>query len=155
MNSRNKTILLVVIVAAAAAIGCGAGTLVALQMRENSNSGDSKGFKHDTHDHVSWHKQLKLSRDQEQPMASIESQFGVRQYQLIADIHSANADLATALKRDQSFSSDVQVAVDKIHQAQGALQKATIEHLVEMGTVLTPEQFQQLLDQAGNALTHD
>ena len=152
MTNRNKTILLVVIVAAAAAIGCGAGTLVALQMREKIHSGGSHGYEHDTHDHVSWHKQLKLSRDQALPMASIESQFGARQYQLIKNIRSANVELASALKRDRSFSTDVQLAVEKIHRAQAALQTATIEHLVDMGTVLTPEQF---LDQACDALTHD
>ena len=42
--------------------------------------------------------------------------------------------------------------MEKIHHAMAELQKATIEHLFEMEDALTAEQYELLLQLAGDAL---
>ncbi|MCB1095987.1 MAG: periplasmic heavy metal sensor [Verrucomicrobiae bacterium] len=152
MSSRSKTILLLLTVGMVAIIGCAVGTTIVLRMRE---AGSPVFHSHQPGDHSELHSKLRLTQEQHGPMEAIESRFAALEKALIADIRNSNTDLASALKRDRAFSKDVQAAVEEIHRAQAALQKATIEHLVEMGTVLTPEQFQQLIDQTGTDLTRE
>jgi Spy/CpxP family protein refolding chaperone len=68
------------------------------------------------------------------------------------EIRSANKELAEAIKQDQAASPRVSAAVEKIHHAQGKLQEATLEHVLEMKEVLTPEQYQKLLNLTADEL---
>ena len=61
-------------------------------------------------------------------------------------------ELAQAILQDKDNSPRVTVAIEKIQQAQGALQKATLQHVFEMKEALTPEQYQKLLNLTANAL---
>ncbi|MEO8353541.1 MAG: hypothetical protein ABI680_17570, partial [Chthoniobacteraceae bacterium] len=54
---------------------------------------------------------------------------------------------------DRSDSERVKAAVARIHQAQGELQNATLQHIFEMQPVLTPQQYEKLLQSTAEALT--
>ena len=49
----------------------------------------------------------------------------------------------------------MRAAVANIHDAMGQLQNAALEHVFEMKAVLTPAQYQRLIDLTARALTEN
>jgi len=98
------------------------------------------------------HKQLDLTQGELKALEPIETKFAARRRNLMGEIRSANKELAEAIKQDQADSPRVSAAVEKIHHAQGKLQGATLEHVFEMKGVLTPEQYQKLLNLTADEL---
>jgi nickel and cobalt resistance protein CnrR len=98
------------------------------------------------------HKQLDLTQLEVKALEPIEAKFAERKRNLMGEIRSANKELAEAIKQDQTDSPRVSAAVEKIHHAQGKLQEATLEHVFEMKGVLTPEQYQKLLNLTADEL---
>ena len=102
--------------------------------------------------HIWLHKQISITAEQDRALTEIEKKFSGKQRVLQAEIHTGNVELATAMMEDGKFSERVAAAVERIHRAQGELQKATIEHIFNMQTVLTPEQAEKLNKLAADAL---
>lgn len=98
------------------------------------------------------HEQLQLTQGQEQKLETTEKKFTEQKKHFSELIRLANMELAQSLLEDKIYSSHVSAAVEKIHAAQGELQKATLQHVFEMKEVLTPEQYQKLLNLTANAL---
>jgi nickel and cobalt resistance protein CnrR len=98
------------------------------------------------------HKQLDLTQSEQKALEPIEAKFVERKSKLISEIRSANKELAEAIKQDRADSPRVSAAVEKIHHAQGELQEATLEHVFEMREVLTPEQYQKLINLTADEL---
>jgi len=105
--------------------------------------------------HAWLHRNLKVTADQETAIASLENQFLAKEKELRSQIVSGNLELAKALREDRSYSPKVEAAIGQIHHAQLELQKLTIEHLIEMGSALTPEQYDRLLELATQALRQE
>ena len=61
--------------------------------------------------------------------------------------------MGKAILEDRSDSARVKAAVAQIHQAQGGLQNATLQHIFEMKSVLTTQQYEKLLQSTAEALT--
>jgi hypothetical protein len=136
----------------AAAIGCGIGCAIVLK---RSESGDSKQVGERAHmpeDHFELHKRLELSAAQKRDMDVLEEAFGKKLAELGRPIQEANSELATALVEDRSHSPRVRDAIEKIHRAQAELQNATIEHILEMRTVLDEDQFTKFLRATADSL---
>jgi len=87
-----------------------------------------------------------LTADQIITLEPIEEQFQQRKGELLAQIRSANKELAEAIKEDRVYSTRVSAAIEKIHRAQGDLQEATLQHVFSMKATLAPEQYKKLLD---------
>ena len=98
------------------------------------------------------HRQLGLSLEEQRALEPIETKFAQRKRTLMGEIAGANKELAEAIKQDQADSPRVSVAAERIHHAQGELQEATLEHVFEMKGVLTPEQYQKLLNLTADEL---
>jgi Spy/CpxP family protein refolding chaperone len=98
------------------------------------------------------HNQLSLSDKQERELEPIEAKFAQRRDKLVASIREANQELAEALLADKGDSERVKAAVQKIHRAQGELQQAVLEHVFDMRPVLTPEQYDRLIQLTAHAL---
>ncbi len=114
------------------------------------------GHQEHTHDPHQWlHEQLGLTTEQDQQLIPIEKKFVSKKQKMESLIHEANHELATAINEDGNYSNRVKQAVDKIHMAQGELQKVTLEHLFEMHTVLNPKQRKKLNALTTDALTHN
>lgn len=111
---------------------------------------------HHSRDAGSWHQvlhdRLHITQEQEVELVDIEKRYRQRRQYLEEQMRLANMELADAIKADKSFSPRVQAATDKIHQAMGELQKATLEHLFEMHPVLTDEQNSKLEQMVTDAL---
>ena len=86
------------------------------------------------------HDRLDLSAEQDRRLDAIETRFAAARPALEAEVRAANRELGTAIAASQGDTPEVQAAVDHFHVAMGDLQKATIAHVFEMRSVLTPEQ---------------
>jgi len=86
------------------------------------------------------HEKLNLSPEQDRQLDVIEARFAARRPALEAEVRAANRELAAAIAASDGDTPQVQAAVDHFHTAMGDLQKATITHVFEMRSVLTPAQ---------------
>lgn len=108
---------------------------------------------YDSHHYL--HEKLGTTDEQNKKLLPIEQKFSERKKILEVQIISANHELATAINEDGKYSERVKQAVEKIHTAQGKLQEATLEHLFEMHSALTPEQRKKLNSLTTDALTNN
>ena len=137
----------IAITAALAAIASGAGTWASTAWLMKQHEAPSL--------HSIVHDQLDLTADQETRLEVIEARFASQRVALEADVRAANRELADAIAASEGDSPQVQAAVDHFHVAMGDLQKATIAHVFEMRSVLTPQQAQVFDRQVVGALLQD
>lgn len=104
----------------------------------------------DAHDWL--HKELRVTPAQHKALEPIEAHYAERERAFREKMRQANQELAAAIAKSKGYSPEVAAAVEKVHQHMGELQKASLEHLFEMRTVLTPEQSEQLFQLAHDAL---
>lgn len=102
--------------------------------------------------HLWIHDQLGLTAEQDRQLHPLEERYKAEQTHLMELIHLANMELGQAILEDNGASPQVNAAIGKIHAAQGKLQMLTLEHVFEMKPILTPEQYQKLLNLTANAL---
>ena len=86
------------------------------------------------------HDELNLNAQQEARLEALETRFAARRGPLEAEVRAANDELARAIETSDGDSPAVRAAVDHFHVAMGDLQKATIAHVFEMRSTLTPDQ---------------
>ena len=98
------------------------------------------------------HKELQPTEAQHEALEPIEAQFAEKQRLLVNRLHAANLDLARIISEEKKYTPRVASAVEMVHHCMGDLQKASIEHVFAMGSVLTPEQSDKLLKLAQRAL---
>lgn len=101
------------------------------------------------------HNQLNITPAQHKSLLPMEEKFGRRRDELVALIRQAERELAEAILTDKSDSVRVKTAVQKIHRAQGELQQAVLDHVFDMSTVLTDEQYDRLLEFTAHTLSDD
>lgn len=114
---------------------------------------------HDAHPnrgaaHAWLHRELKLTADQERALGPVETRFAEKEQKLSSAFAEANRELGRAIAEEKHFTPRVAAAVETVHQRMGDLQKASIEHVFDMRSVLTPEQGEKLLSLAQKALEH-
>jgi Spy/CpxP family protein refolding chaperone len=90
--------------------------------------------------HQALHGKLHLSPAQDRRIETLEHDYAGNRHVLEAEMRAANGDLARALAQNHAYTPDVQKAVDRFHMAMGKLQTLTIQHVLAMRAVLTPEQ---------------
>ena len=149
MNRALRLTALLVAVAVVASVSCFmTGRWVSHQHPPGTGNGADAA-------HQWVHRELNLTREQDQALHAIEQRYAARREELKAAIHQANAELARAVREGRAASPKVSAAVDKIHRAQGELQKVTLEHVFEMRQALSPEQYDKLLNLTASALEAD
>lgn len=103
--------------------------------------------------HELLHRDLKLDTAQHARLEFIEKNYAIRRQALEAELRADNARLAEAIEAEHGYGPKVAAAVDRSHQAMGALQKETLEHIFAMRAVLRPDQTQKFDDAVVKALT--
>ena len=83
---------------------------------------------------------LKLTPEQTQEINGIESKYYDKRVSLRSQVAEANHELADALMADMAFGREAQMASDHVEHGLGELQRATIQYVLEVRDVLTPEQ---------------
>ena len=102
----------------------------------------------------SWvHSQLNITPEQDKALSSIEQRYSEKKKHYAELLRIANQELAQAIREDRSDSPRVTATVARIHEAQGELQNATLQHIFEMQPVLTPQQYDKLLQLTAEALS--
>lgn len=99
------------------------------------------------------HRDLDLDAGQLARIEAIEARFATRRVALERRVQAANRELAQAIAESDGDSRRVQPAVDHFHDAMGDLQQATIAHIFEMRTVMTPAQAERFDRSMVQALT--
>jgi Spy/CpxP family protein refolding chaperone len=99
------------------------------------------------------HEKLQLTADQERELSDLEAAFAAQRKILEDEMREANAELAAAIRASETPGPAVEAAVHHFHDAMGALQTETINHVFAMRKVLTPDQRKQFDDKIGQALT--
>lgn len=98
------------------------------------------------------HKELHITDAQHKALEPIEARYAERERALRERMHLANRELAAAIAKAKAYTPEVAAAVEKVHKHMGELQNASLEHLFEMRTVLTPHQSERLFQLAQDAL---
>jgi len=123
---------------------CAAGVSIALYSKLD------KPADQNAHDWI--HSQLGITAEQVRSLEPIERNYRAQRRDLEQQLLLANRELAEAVLADGKDSQRVKDAIEKIHVHMGTLQQLTIGHVFEMEAVLTPEQYQKLLNLTANAL---
>jgi Spy/CpxP family protein refolding chaperone len=137
-----RIVLFFVAVLAVAAIAA----FCTLRWAENRTAADTVAA------HEWLHRELQLTEVQHKALEPIETKFAEKQRLLANALREANTNLARVMAEDKSYTPRVATAVEHVHHCMGDLQKASIEHVFEMRSVLTPEQGDKLLSLTERAL---
>ncbi|ADG10976.1 heavy metal resistance protein [Caulobacter segnis] len=105
--------------------------------------------------HEMVHHELKLTAAQDRQLDALEQDFAVRRRAREAELRAANAQLAAAIQARHEYSPEVEAAVERFHAAMGALQLETVQHVLAMRKVLTPEQAAKFDRRVSEALTNE
>lgn len=105
--------------------------------------------------HDTVHKRLDLTPEQGRQLDAIEARYALERAGLEREVRTANRELAAAIGDGHKESPEVEAAIDHLHMAMGALQKATIAHVFDMRAVLTPAQAKAFDAEVVSALTDE
>ena len=105
--------------------------------------------------HELLHDELGLDAQQLGQIEQLEISFAARRQALKAEIRAENARLATAIQSERGYGPRVTAEIERSHQLMGELQKATLEHIFAMRTVLRPDQAEKFDRAVVRALTAD
>jgi len=101
------------------------------------------------------HGKLDLDDGQKRQIDLLEQRFAVRRRALELELRADNARLADAIEAEHGNGPQVAAAVDRSHQAMGALQKETLGHIFAMRQILRPDQAKTFDQAVVRALTDD
>jgi len=101
------------------------------------------------------HHELRLSTDQQHQLATLNQRFRARRAILEDEMRAANRELATAISREHLYGPEAERAIEHFHTAMQTLQAETIQHVLAMRAVLTPEQASQFDRTLAKALNSD
>jgi Spy/CpxP family protein refolding chaperone len=97
------------------------------------------------------HRDLDLTSDQDRKLDALEAGFARDRESLQEQMRAANRDLAHAITVEHRFDPGARVAIDHFHQSMRILQERTVQHVLSMRALLTPEQqkrFDKMIDNA-------
>ena len=143
MKSAARGLILLALIAAIAGAACWF-TARYLNRTIHADKGDA---------HAWIHTQLGITAAQDKALEPIEQRYAEQRKHYGEMLRIANAELGKAILEERSDSERVKAAVARIHEAQGELQNATLQHIFEMQSVLTPQQYEKLLQSTADALS--
>ena len=152
MNNVLRLALLLAAVAAVAVLSCLATNRFLLPRRAAATATAAAASPRAAESHEWIHRELDISAAQDQALTAVEERYARRRRELTETIRQANGELAQAIVEDGGYSPRVTAAIEKIHRAQGELQRATLEHVFEMRPTLSPGQYEKLLRATAAAL---
>ena len=91
------------------------------------------------------HANLDISEAQHRELEPFEKAYEAERVRLRKEIRQAGEDLARAIAKEAHESPEVTRALERLHAAQGGLQRATLNHFFVMKDHLNPSQAERLL----------
>ena len=101
------------------------------------------------------HRDLDLTAPQNQQIEVLEKMFALDRTRYQTEMRAANKQLAQALTKNHSYSPEVERAIQHVHVAMAELQVRTVQHILAMRAVLTPEQARIFDRTVSKTLTSD
>ncbi|HVA19115.1 MAG TPA: periplasmic heavy metal sensor [Solirubrobacteraceae bacterium] len=101
------------------------------------------------------HHELDLTTAQRGQLAALEGSYAIQRRGLEAQARAANRDLARAILSEHRYGPDAQQAIEHFHGAMEMLEQRTIQHVLAMRAVLTPQQAARFDQTIAGALTSD
>ncbi len=144
MTGTRRLLLISVIAFAAAFAGVFAGRAL---LHQPANPGAEL--------HALLHNDMALDAAQRARLKTIESEFAARKSAIEAEMRDDNHRLSVAIEAEHGYGPRVSAAIDASHTAMGRLQKATLEHVFAMRSILKPEQTARFDAAVAKALTAD
>lgn len=145
MPNRRRSLIITLALALLAGI---LGAIIGLQL-SNGRASEANSV------HGLLHDNLDLTATQDQSIAAEEKSFRARRVVVEGRIRQANAELAQAIRATKRDGPEVQVAIDRVHEAMGVYQKETMAHIFRMRSVLKPAQAEKFDQAVADALTKD
>ena len=99
------------------------------------------------------HEQLDLTADQEEQLDRLEERYDIENTQRELAVRRANAALAAAMDSEHEYGPEVSAAIDQVHTSMGELQKATVQHVFAMRSILDEDQRREFDQQVARSLT--
>lgn len=96
---------------------------------------------------------MTLSDSQQKQVNEMEVNYQQQRGALEEAMVAANRELAEAILVDGEATPRVKKAIENIHGRMGELQMLTLQHVFDMKSVLSPEQYKTLLEFAAGSLT--
>ena len=90
-------------------------------------------------------EEMHLSAQQKRRVELIEHNYTLDYNLALADLHASNSELAAALANDMSLNDDAKAAIKEIEVNVGQMQTSTVNYIVDIRNVLTPDQ-QKIFD---------
>ncbi|MCC5789932.1 MAG: hypothetical protein JJT75_09870 [Opitutales bacterium] len=107
----------------------------------------------EVHGTESFIEDLDLSPEIAEQVETIDEQFDAERDLLLVDFRSVTSDLAELLAKEDSYSKDVQKAIDRIHHVHGDLQALSVRRYFAILEILPPNKQQRFRQLAADALS--
>ncbi len=118
--------------------------------------GESHAHDHAPTDLHTWmHEHLDITPEQHQKLEPLEDEFEKLRLKLKDDVRLADVALAQTIREPKVDEAAMNAALERLNKAQGALQKATLDHFFVMKRYLRPAQAAKLLEWTHDSLTRD
>ncbi|MFZ2280924.1 MAG: periplasmic heavy metal sensor [Prosthecobacter sp.] len=118
--------------------------------------GESHAHDHAPTDLHAWmHEHLDITPEQHEKLEPLEAEFEKLRLKLKDDVRLADVALAQTIREPKVDEAAMNTALERLNKAQGALQKATLDHFFVMKRYLRPAQAAKLLEWTHDSLTRD
>lgn len=152
MTSRVKWMLISVLLSAPLA----GGTAWLVTDWTLHRHGESHAHDHAPTDLHAWmHEHLDITPEQHEKLEPLEVEFEKLRLKLKDDVRLADVALAQTIREPKVDEGSMNAALERLNKAQGALQKATLDHFFVMKRYLRPAQAAKLLEWTHDSLTRD
>ena len=105
------------------------------------------------HGHQWLHNQLDLTSQEAESIDVFEGPYQAERQRLLQEFDNRIQELAQQLESESSFSSEVDQALERVHDAHGELQRLSIEHYFDMLQTLPEDKQRKLRALAVEALS--
>jgi Spy/CpxP family protein refolding chaperone len=118
--------------------------------------GESHAHDHAHTDLHAWmHEHLDITPEQHEKLEPLETEFENLRVKLKDEVRLADVALAQTIRDPKMNEAAMNEALERLNKAQGALQKATLDHFFVMKRYLRPAQAAKLLEWTHDSLTRD
>ena len=90
-----------------------------------------------------------LTAKQRKQCAESDEEFRQKRMELVAELADAQARLMDVLRQPKPKQQDIDAALRAVSETQAKLQRAVVDHLLRLKSVLTPKQQEELFESLG------
>ena len=118
--------------------------------------GESHARDHAEPDFHAWmHEHLDITAEQHEKLEPIEAEFEQQRVRLRSEIRTAGLEVAATINEATVDDARLKAALERLNQAQGELQRMTLDHFFAMKRYLRPAQAKKLLEWTHDSLTRE